>query len=251
MRYRVQNARPTQHKKAGELEAVQATLRERNGGYAMAMVFDPGSTESERLLVHAADVMLGLMYLRGWRKLEEQVLIGLASNWSDQWWERAPGANAFVIEANLAPTPESDSGDLDRIATLTSLAWCMEHDLHARERPMPDLMTAFGPDGIAIASIHPEPMARAMRGHRETINERMTGLPEPIRSATYTHVLMHIEGTSLRPWALADRTCNFGTGRSETAGDRLFIALRDTNPAAKPETTRSLLSMMLASGTDD
>ena len=44
--------------------------------------------------------MLALMHLRGWRDLNEEILIGLASDWTERWWDHPLGPNAFVIEAN-------------------------------------------------------------------------------------------------------------------------------------------------------
>ena len=87
-----------------------------------------------------------------------------------------------------------------------------------------------------------------MRAQRQSILERMATLPEPMRSATYAHVLIHLDGTAVRLWNLPDRVCEFGTASRDPAIDR---ALEDTSEDPRPETARMLLRLMLASSTDD
>ena len=251
MAYRVKTGRSVQHKKLGELDAVQCALRERNGGVALAMTFDPGDAPNEILTMHAADIMLGLMHLRGWRDLNEKILIGLARDWTDRWWEHPPGPNAVVVEANLAPAGASDPDNIERIASLTMIGWSMEREIHLNKRPIPDLMTAFAPGGIVLANVHPAPLRDAMRTQRQSILERMATLPQEMQSPTYAHVLIHLEGSAVRPWCLPDRDCLFGTASSDPAIDRVFVALEDTSEDPRPETARTLLRLMLASGTDD
>ena len=251
MRYRVKSGRPVQRKDAAELDAVQYALRQRDNTFALAMAFDPGDAANETLVVHAADVMLGLMHLRGWRHDAQEMQIGLAADWTDRWWDRPLGPNAFVVDSNLAPAGATDPEDISRIASLTTIAWCMERELHLDERPTPDLMTAFAPDGVVLASIHPEPLRDAMRGQRRSITERLAALPEPTRSATHAHVLLHLDGSAVRPWSLPNRICTFGTASSDPAIDRVFVALEDTSEDPQPETARARLRLMLASGTDD
>ena len=82
-------------------------------------------------------------------------------------------------------------------------------------------------------------------------NARTVTLPEPMRSATYAHVLIHLDGSAVRPWSLPGRLCTFGTGSAEPAADRVFVALEDTSEDPQPDTARALLRLMLASGTDD
>ena len=62
---------------------------------------------------------------------------------------------------------------------------------------------------------------------------------------------MHLEGSSVQPWSLPDRSCVFGTTITDLHWKRTYIALRDTAEDPNPETTRSLLRLMLASGADD
>ena len=251
MGYRVNSGRPVEHKEAGEFDAVQCALREGDDGLALATTFDPGDAANVVLTVHAADIMLGLMHLRGWRDLNERILIGLARDWPDRWWDRPLGPNAFVVESNLAPAGGSDPDDIERIASLTMIAWCMEREIHLDKRPVPDLMTAFAPGGTMLANVHPEPLGDAMRGQRQSIVERMATLPEPMRSATYAHILMHLDASAVRPWSLPDRDCVFGTASSDPAIDRVFVVLEDTSEDPRPEIARPLLRLMLASGTDD
>ena len=72
-----------------------------------------------------------------------------------------------------------------------------------------------------------------------------------MRRATYSHVLVHLDGTAVRPWSLPDRVYAFGTASRDPAIDRVFVALEDTSEDPRPETACSLLRLMLASSTDD
>ena len=251
MGYRVKSGRPVEHKEAGQLDAVQCSLRVRDDRFALAMSFDPGDAPDDTLCAHAPEIMLGLMQLRGWRYDGQEMLIGLARDWTDRWWDRPLGPNAFVVESDLAPARGSDAGDIERIIALTTVAWCMEREMHLKDRPIPDLMTACGPEGLVLANVHPEPLRDAMRAQRQSIVERMESLPEPMRSATHAHVLIHLDGSAVRPWSLPDRVCAFGTASRDPEIDRVFVSLQDTSAEPRPETTRTLLRLMLASGTDD
>ena len=79
----------------------------------------------------------------------------------------------------------------------------------------------------------------------------MATLPEPMRSPTYAHVLIHLDGSAVRPWCLPDRVGVFGSASKNPAIDRVFVALEDTSADPRPDTARPLLRLMLASGTDD
>ena len=127
----------------------------------------------------------------------------------------------------------------------------MERELRLAEQPIPDLMTAFAPGGLVLASIDPEPLRVAMDALRGSIAERRAALPESMRSATHAHVLIHLEGTALRPWSLPERTCAFRSTGKDPAVERVFVALEDTSEAPRPETARALLRLMLASAPDD
>ena len=119
------------------------------------------------------------------------------------------------------------------------------------ERPIPDLMTAFAPGGVVLANIHPEPLRDAMRALRGSIAERMAALPGPVRSATHAHGLSHRERSAVRLWSLSGRARTFGSSSDDPAIDRVVVALEDTSEAPRPETARTLLRLMLASGADD
>ena len=108
----------------------------------------------------------------------------------------------------------------------------MERELHVAERPIPDLMTASGPGGMVLASIHPEPLRDAMRAQRGSIIERMAALPEPNPplESTLTHAI------SERVQALNDlvetvRKLEYGkrrigrVGRRRAGGDHDGLAL--------------------------
>ena len=92
------------------------------------MTFDPGGEAIETLTVQAIDMMLGLMQLRGWRRHGQDMTIGLARDRTDRWWDHVLATHAFVIESELAPG--ADSADIERIADLTMIAWCMEREFH-------------------------------------------------------------------------------------------------------------------------
>ena len=154
-----------------------------------------------------------------------------------------------MVESDLAPARATDPNDVTRIVNITMIAWCMERMIHLSDRPIPVLMTAFAPDGLVLGNIHPELLRDAMRRQRRTILKRMETLPEPTRSAT--HVLIHLSGSILRPWSLSDRICAFGNASSDPAIDWVFVALEDTSEESGPETARTLLRLMLASGTDN
>lgn len=230
---------------------MQWTFRPRDEAFALAMTFDPGAAASESLVAHAADLMLGLLHMRGWREDGQRTRLGLAREWSDRWWDRPLGPYAFVVESSLVPAGAAEPADVARIAGLTTLAWCMECELHLDDRPTPDLMSAFAPDGLVLANIHPEPLRDAMREQRRSVAERLAALPESMRSATHAHVLVHLDGSAVRPWSVPDRVCAFATSCNDPAIERVFVALEDTSEDPRPETARTLLRLMLASGTDD
>ena len=215
------------------------------------MAFDPGDAPGTALSVHAADILLGLLQLRGWRRDPQEVRVGRADTWPDQWWDRPLGPHAFVLESDLVLAAGNDPDDLTRIASLAIVAWSMERERRLRARPIPDLMTAVAPEGLVLASLRPEPLRDAMRAQRQSVVERMAVLSEPMRSPTHAHVLIHLDGSTVRPWSLPDRTCAFGTPTGDPAIDRVYVALEDTAEAPRPETARTLLRMMLASGADD
>ena len=85
MTYRVQSGRPIQRKDHSELGAVQCARRAHDEGFALAMTFDPGDAPDATLSMHAIDIILGVMHLRGWRHDGQKMWMGLARKWPDPW----------------------------------------------------------------------------------------------------------------------------------------------------------------------
>ena len=209
-----------------ETVAVQYALRAHDEGFALAMTFDPGDAPSTTLGNHAIDIMLGLMHLRRWRHDGQPMWMGRACEWYDPWWAQPLGPHALVVESELDTADGTSAGDIKRIVGLTQVAWCMERELRLAEQPIPDLMTAFAPGGLVLASIDPEPLRVAMHALRGSIAERRAALPESMRSPTHAHVLIHLEGTALRPWSLPERTCAFRSTGKDPAVERVFRRAR-------------------------
>ena len=88
---------------------------------------------------------------------------------------------------------------------------------------------------LELARIHCEPDA----------------LPEPRRRALHAFVPIHLEGSAVRPWCMPDRVCAFGARSRNPSIDRVYVVLHDTSGDAHAETARTLVRLMLASGTDD
>lgn len=105
--YRVKTGRPVEHKVPEAFDAVRHGLRTDGETHVLAMAFDPGSCTHETLVVHAADVMLGLLYLRGWRHDGQQMRVGLARDWPTRWWDRPSGhaASSSSPTSRLSPAP--------------------------------------------------------------------------------------------------------------------------------------------------
>lgn len=123
--------------------------------------------------------------------------------------------------------------------------------MRQRAGPAPDLVLGADADGLVLANLRPEALGRAMEEAHEGILERMTALPESDRNVVHTHVLMHLDGTTVRPWCVPGRVCVFGTVPRGRGSPRVFVVLEDTAPEPRPETANQLLQMMVASGTDD
>ena len=104
------------------VSAVQSAIREREDGFALAMSFDPGTVSDSVLNRHAIDVVMGLLYVRGWRPEKEEMLIGMAEDWADRWWQGTLGPDAFIVESPLWPNPQCEVGDLTRIKPCLSIS---------------------------------------------------------------------------------------------------------------------------------
>ena len=59
-------------------------------------------------------------------------------------------------------------------------------------------------------------------------------------------LLMHLEGSTVRPWSVPGRECAFRTTNDEPGFDRVFIALQASAGEDAPETAEALLKLMLA-----
>ena len=149
MGYRVKTWRALKRIAPQGLSAVQSAIRARDDGVALAMSFDPGTVSDIALNSHAIDILMGLLYVRGWAQAQQDMLIAMAQDWTDRWWERTLGPGAFVVETALRPDARCEVDDITRIASLAALAWCMELDVCERERPTPDLMLA-----AAVPELH-------------------------------------------------------------------------------------------------
>ena len=249
MGYRVKTQRALKWVAPQEgLAAVRSATRERNDGVALAMSFDPGTVSDLALNAHASAIMMGLLYARGWRRAQPQVHIGNAAHWPDRWWRDTLGPGAFVVETALSPDARCEVEDLTTVTSLTALAWSMELDVCERERPLPDLMMATAPEGVSLASIHPEPWVDAVRQSLDVVMARMGEQPEGVASRSHAYVQMHLEGSSVEPWSLPDRPCVFATAMSDPHDKCVFVALSDTAENPNPDTTGGLLRLMLASG---
>ena len=251
MGYRVKTGRPMTKVGTEGLRAVQSAIRERNDGFALAMSFDSGAVSDGVLNRHAIDVVMGLLYIRGWRPEKEELCIGKAEDWADRWWQGTLGPEAFIVESPLWPSPQCEVDDLPRIMDLAATAWCMELDVCQGQRPIPDLMTAMTPEGLRLASIHDEPWKDAFREALDSVMARMRTQPDGTGSRSHAYVAMHLEGSSVRPWSLPERSCVFGTLVTEPEWKRVYVVLTDTAEPPNPETARARLRLMLASGAQD
>ena len=253
MTCRLNDGQPVEYKEPEELDAVQWTLRQSGDAFTLAMAFDPGDAPGgESLMGHAADIMFGLLHLRGWRRDLQEVRVGRAAQCPDRWWDRTVGPSTFVLESDLVFAAGNDPDDLTRLASLTTVAWSMEREMRLRCGRLPVLMTGFAPDGVLLASVRMQVLTDAMRAQRQRILERMDTLPEPMRRPVHAHVLNHLEASTVRPWSLPERSCAFGTATGDPAVDRIFIALQDIAETPEtPDTVRALLRRILASGADD
>lgn len=151
----------------------------------------------------------------------------------------------------MCPDPRFEVDDITRISSLAATAWCMELEVCRRLRPTPDLMTAVTPEGLSPASIHAALWKDAFRESFDSVMERMRTRPDGTGSGSRTYVERHLEGSSVRPWSLPERSCAFGTLVSDPDWKRVYVVLRDTANEPGPETARALLRLMLASGAGD
>ena len=252
MTYRITNDRPLAGLTPDERDNVRHAYRLDNDQVSFAMGFDPVDTAEPALAAHAIEMMTGLLYLRGWCNQTPEVLLALANDWPDRLWLDSRGPRAFVVQLPIEPQETPRTEELDIIVELITLAWCMEHRLLRTGQPVPGLMSAAGPQGVTLASVHidlwseavfrviaPNPMAEVRRPS------------EPSRSSSSELLEMHLEGTGVRPWRLPGRQSVFMGSACEPPHARAYLVVQDTNPDPRPERTRALLHLMLACGRDD
>ena len=65
-----------------------------------------------------------------------------------------------------------------------------------------DLMLACGPEGVSLASIHPEPWRDAVREVLPSRAAEMEGPRGGVDSRSHTYVTMHLEGSGIEPWSV-------------------------------------------------
>ena len=232
------------------LRASLSAIRKREDGMALAMSFDLGRVRDGVLEMRAMDLVTGLLYVRGFRAEQHKMLVDKARDWADRWWKGTLGLEAVVVESPLWPDPQCEGDDLTQISDLAALAWCVALEVCKRRRPTPDLMTAVTAEGLSLASIHDEPWTDAFRESLETVMERMRTQPPGSGSRSHAYVEMHLEGSSVEPWSLPERSCVFGTLVNDPDWTRVYVVLKDTAEKPNPQTARTLLRLMLASGAD-
>ena len=230
------------------LNAVRGAVLERNGAMTLAMAFDPGTVSDIALHVHALDIVMGLLYVRGWRRVKHKVRVVNARDWAERWWDDTLGPGAFVVETALHPDARCAVDDIETVIGAAALAWCMERDACRSECPTPDLLMAAVFEGVSLASIHHERWDDAVRGSLGGVDAYMSARAQGVLGRSHTWVRMHLEGSSVEPWSLPGRSCVFATAVAEPDCRRTFVALRDTADTPNPETTCNLLRLMLASG---
>ena len=252
MKYQFTTGRALEHSAPQSLGAVRSAVRERNDAPALAMVFDPGEVTDIALHAHAVDIVMGLLYVRGWRGATQAVRVDNAGDWADRWWDAPLGPGAFVVETELQPdTRRCELDDIATIMSLAELAWCVELDACRSERPTPDVMMAVVCDGVSLASVRHALWVDALGGSLGCVAPGMGGRAQGVGDRSHAWVRMHLEGSPVEPWSLPGRSCVFAaTAMAEPECRRTFIALRDTADAPSPETTRNLLHLMLATNRD-
>ena len=244
MSHRITNDWPLPDVKPEERRNVGNAYVLDDGQTWFAMGFDPGDTDSSALVAHPIEMVTGLLYLRGWCGRKPEIQLTLAGR-PDRPWFDTRGPRAFIVEVPIEPRESTD--ELVTIVELITLAWCMEHRILRTGQRVPDLMTAAGPHGVTLATVHVELWSQAVS---DVIASRPDGEVERqrdfSRSLSSEFVDMHLEGTGVRTWCLPDRQAIFMSSACEPAHARAFLALEDTHPDPRPERARDLLNLMLA-----
>ena len=251
MTYRITNDRPLAGLTPEERDNVRHAYRLDNDQVSLALGFDPVDTAEPALVVRAIEMMTGLLYIRGWCTQTPEVLLAPATDWPDRLWLESTGPRAFVVQIPIEPQDTPRTDELDTIVELIALAWCMEHRLLRTGQPIPDLMSAFGPQGVTFASVHIDLWSQALSGATPPNTGQSGRKPDAARSPSSEYVSVHLDGTGVRTWSLPDRQAVFLSSACEAAHARAYLALEDTDACPRPERARELLHLMLASGRDD
>ena len=215
------------------------------GEVLLAMAFDPGDITEPALAAHGIEMVTGLLHLRGWCGRAPDIRLIPASR-PDRPWFDTRGPRAFVVEVPLEPPQPLRTDELTTIVEVVTLAWSMEHRLIRTERRVPNLMSAFAPQGVTLASVHVDLWSQALSDTFTPIKGRAGSPPDAARSPSSEYVDMHLDGTGIRSWSLPGRQSVFVSTACEPAHSRAFLALEDTDPDPRPERARELLRFMLA-----
>ena len=251
MTYRITYDRPLPELGPDERRNVGYAYLLENGELSVAMGFDPSDTAEPSLAAHAIELLTGLLYLRGWCTQTPEIRLVLAAS-PDRPWFDTRGPRAFIVEVPIEPPQPPPPDELVTIVELITLAWCMEHRLLRTGQRVPDLMTAAGPNGITLASVHIGLWGQAVADTFAVGAEGQGTLPcDAGLSPSSQYVDMHLEGTGIRPWSLPGRQAVVVSSACELDHARAFLALEDTDTDPRPERARELLHLMLASGRDD
>ena len=252
MTYRITNDRPLAGLTPDERDNVRHAYRLDDGQVSFAMGFDPLDTLEPSLAAHAIEMVTGLLYVRGWCDRTPEVLLAPATDWPDRSWLDSRGPRAFVVQIPLEPQDTPRTDELDTIVELITLTWCMEFRLLRTGQPVPDLMSAAGPQGVTLASVHIDLWSEAVFGVVAPSLEGEAGRPSDAScSPSSKYVEMHLEGTGIRPWSPPGRQAVFMSSACEPAHARAYFALEDTDTDPRPERIRDLLHLMLTIGRDD
>ena len=251
MTYRITNDRPLAGLTPEERDNVRHAYRLDDDQVSLALGFDPVDTAEPALVVRAIEMMTGLLYIRGWCNHTPELLLAPAIDWPDRAWLDSTGPRAFVVQIPIEPRDSPRTDELDTIVELITLAWCMEQRLLRTGEPVPDLMSAFEPQGVTLASMQIDLWSQAVSGASAPGTGQAERKPDAARSPSSRYVDMHLEGTGVRTWSLPDRQAVFVSSACEAAHARAYLALEDTDPCPRPERARELLHLMLASGRDD
>ena len=250
MTYRITHDRPLPELGPDERRNVGSAYQIENGELSVAMGFDPGDTTEPALAAHAIEMVTGLLYLRGWCSQAPQIRLVMAAS-PDRPWFDTRGPRAFIVEVPIEPPQLPRPDELVTIVELITLAWCMEHRLRRTGQRVPDLMTAAAPHGITLASVHIDFWAQALSDAFASSPGKARGPFDATFSPSSQCVHAHLEGTGIRSWSLPGRQAVFVSSACEPDHARAFLALEDTDADPRPERTRELLHLMLASGRGD